>query len=587
MNGERHMTAETLTAWLSRVMLVVAVVAAASLIAEYGFFLDRDGLRILHFVDLCVVGMFVLDAVLRFSLARKKLSFLKARWPSAVIVLLIGIQLLVVAVLRSRGALPPFLEEPSVFSIARGYILVLQISIVFFILSEVLRVNRRMASFRVRPARTVMLSFVFVIFLGSLLLSVPRATPGGEIPVVDACFTATSAVCVTGLTVRDTGAGFTTFGHGVILVLIQIGGLGLITFTAFFAIVMRRGLGVKETLVLRGMLTFETVGRIGRTLKYMIGLTLGLEALGALALFLLSRGDFSGPGEAARVSVFHSISAFCNAGLSLFSTSFERYADNIPINLVITSLIIIGGLGFPVLMNALGRRPLAARKAISRWSLHTRVVVTMTATLLVGGTLLFYVLERDGMLFGCSVGEGLLKAYFASVTARTAGFNTVRTAWLGLPTLFMLATLMFIGGSPGGTAGGVKTSTLGIVLASVFSTFGGRDRVELFHRRVPDLVVREALVVVAMGILVVVFGAFVLLTVEDLALSDALFEVISAFGTVGLSTGVTPGLSAAGKIVLMLIMLTGRIGPLTLALAIGQRGEKHLYDYPEERVVIG
>jgi len=581
------MTAERLMSWLSGSMLVVAAIAAASLIAEYGFFLDRGTLVILHFVDLCVVGLFVLDPVVRFWFARKKAAFLKARWPSAVIVLLFAAQLIAVAVLRSRGALPPFLEERTVFSIARGYVLVLQISMVFFILIEMVRVNRRMASLRVRPARTVMLSFVFVIFVGALLLSVPRSTPGGDIPVVDAFFTATSAVCVTGLTVRETGSGFTSFGHGVILALIQIGGLGLITFTAFFAIVMRRGLGVKETLVLRGMLTFETVGRIGRTLKYMIGLTLGLEAIGALALFLLSRGDFSGTGQAIRVSVFHSISAFCNAGLSLFATSFERYGDNIPINLVMTSLIIVGGLGFPVLMNVLGRRPLAMGKATSRWSLHARVVLTMTAALLVLGTLLFYLLERDGMLLGCSVGEGLLKSYFASVTARTAGFNTVRTAWLGLPTLFMLAALMFIGGSPGGTAGGVKTSTLGIVLASIFSSFGGKDRVELYHRRVPNLVVREALVVVAMGILVVSFGGFVLLTVEDLPLSDVLFEVVSAFGTVGLSTGVTPGLSAAGKIVLMLIMLTGRIGPLTLALAIGQRGEKHLYDYPEERVVIG
>jgi len=587
MNGDRHNTAERLTAWLSRVMLVVAVVAAASLVAEYAFFLEPSALRILHVIDLAVVGMFVLDAVVRFSLARKKLAFLKARWPSAVIVLLIGIQLIIVAVLRGRGGLAPFLEERTVFSIAKGYIVVLQISIVFFILSEMVRVNRRMAALRVRPARTVMFSFVFVILVGTLLLSTPRATPGGEIPVVDAFFTATSAVCVTGLTVRDTGSDFTTFGHGVILVLIQIGGLGLITFTAFFAIVMRRGLGVKESLVLRGMLTFETVGRIGRTLKYMIGLTLGLEALGALGLFLFSRGDFGTTGDAIWVSVFHAISAFCNAGLSLFTTSFERYAESIPINLVMTSLIIIGGLGFPVLMNVLGRRPLAAGKASQRWSLHTRVVVAMTAALLVTGTIVFYLLERDGILYGCSFGEGLLKSYFASVTARTAGFNTVRTAWLGMPTLFMLAALMFIGGSPGGTAGGVKTSTLGIVLASVFSTFGGRDRVELYRRRVPELVVREALVVVAMGILVVSFGVFVLLTVEDLPLSDALFEVVSAFGTVGLSTGVTPGLSAAGKIVLMLIMLTGRIGPLTLALAIGQRGERHLYDYPEERVVIG
>ncbi len=587
MKGERPIPTTRPTSWLSRAMLVVALVALGLLIAEYGFFLDQATRRVLHLLELCVVAAFVVDAALRFSLARRKLEFLKARWPSALIILLIAIQIVVVHRLAGAGRLTPELTRTTAFGLPVAYMIVLQVSIAFFILSELVRVNRRLAALQVRPARTVMLSFVLVIVLGTILLSAPRATPDGRMPLVDAFFTATSAVCVTGLTVRDTGAGFTSFGHGVILALIQIGGLGLITLTAFFSIMMRRGLGVKERVVLRGMLTFEAVGRIGRTLKYMIGLTLGLEALGALALFLLTRSEYAEPWQGVRISVFHAVSAFCNAGLSLFTTSFERYAENIPVNLVMASLIIIGGLGFPVLMNALGRRPLARGVARTRWSLHTRVVMVMTATLLVTGTLLFYILERDGVLADSTVGMGLLKSFFASVTARTAGFNTVRTAWLGMPTLFMLAALMFIGGSPGGTAGGVKTSTFGIVLASIMASFGGRGRVEIYRRRVPDRLVREALVVVAMGIFVVALGVFVLLTVEEMALRDALFEVVSAFGTVGLSTGVTPDLTVAGKIVLMVIMLTGRIGPLTLALAIGQRGERHLYDYPEERVVIG
>jgi trk system potassium uptake protein TrkH len=352
---------------------------------------------------------------------------------------------------------------------------------------------------------------------------------------------------------------------------------------------MRRGLDVRETLVLRGMMGFEAIGRIGRTLALMVVITFFLEGIGAALLFLATRLDFATTGEAVGRSVFHSISAFCNAGFSLYSTSFERYSGNVPVNLVMTSLIIIGGLGFPVILNTLGRRPLASRPGAPgpRFSLHSKLVLLTTAALLVIGTLGFLLLEHDGVLAGRPFGEKLLASYFGSVTARTAGFNTVRTASLGLPTLFLLAVLMFIGGSPGGTAGGVKTSTFGLVLASVTSMFGGRGRVELFKRRISDTVVREALVVVAMGIIVVVGGTFVLLIVEDLPLSDVLFEVVSAFGTVGLSTGVTSSLSAAGKIVLMLIMLTGRIGPLTLALAIGQRGEKALYDYPEERVVIG
>ena len=575
--------------WLSRAMYAVAAIAAVSLVVEYGFYLGRDQEQILHLIDLAVVVLFVADALVHLGFARRKVAYLKKHWPSFAILALIVCQLALVFHLQARGWLPAFLEARGVLSLTKAYIIVIQAYLVILIVGQAVRANRRVASFRVRPARTVMLSFLFVILAGTLLLCTPRATVDGQISIVDALFSATSSVCVTGLIVADTGTYFSGFGQGVILTLIQIGGLGLITFTAFFAIVLRRGLGVRETLVLRGMLSFEAVGRMGRTLRYMIGITLGLEALGALLLFFATRFDFASVGEAISRSVFHAVSAFCNAGFSLYSTSFERYVGNVPVNLVMTSLIVIGGLGFPVIMNVFGRRVLAAGagKISSRWSLHSKLVLVTTAALLVVGTLGFFLLEGDGVLAGKPLGERFLTSYFASVTARTAGFNTVRTASLALPTLFLLAALMFIGGSPGGTAGGVKTSTFGLVLASVTSMFGGKGKVELFKRRIAESAAREALVVVAMGILVVSAGTFVLLIVEDLTLSQVLFEVVSAFGTVGLSTGITPTLSAAGKIALMLIMLTGRIGPLTLAVAIGQRREKAVYDYPEGRVVIG
>ena len=583
------MTRDTVLNWLSRVMYAVAAVAVAALILEYGFYLDAAQTRALHLVDLVVVAIFVADALTRFALARRKLQYLRGHWPSFAILGLILSQLALVFHLHARGWLPAFLDARTVLSLTMAYIIVIQVYMVILIIGQAVRANRRIASLRIRPARTVMFSFLLIIFLGTLLLSTPRATVRGGIPVVDAFFSATSSVCVTGLVVVDTGGYFTGFGQGVILTLIQIGGLGLITFTAFFAIMFRRGLGVRESLALRGVLSYEAVGTIGRTLRYMIGITFLLEGTGAALLFATTRGDSATMGLAVGRSVFHSISAFCNAGFSLYTSSFERYAGNVPVNLIMTSLIVIGGLGFPVIMNFMGRRVLAARsgKMKSRWSLHSKIVLSMTAALLVIGTLSFLLLEHDGVLAGKSAGEKLLASYFASVTARTAGFNTVRTAHLSIPTLFLLAGMMFIGGSPGGTAGGVKTSTFGIVLASIASMFGGRGRVEISRRRVPDAAVREALVVVAMGLLVVSFGTFVLLIVEDLPLTDVFFEVVSAFGTVGLSTGVTPTLSAAGKTALMLIMLTGRIGPLTLALAIGQRRAKALYDYPEERVVIG
>jgi potassium uptake TrkH family protein len=570
-------------------MFIVAGLAVVSLILEYGFYLGESEERLLHLIDLAIVTAFVADAVIRFFLARDKVSFLTSRWPGLAIAVLLVSQFLIVAHFQGQGLLPAFLEARSVFSLAKGYIIVLQLYLVAMIIVQAVRANRRVAAYRLHPARTVILSFLLIIFFGTLLLLTPRATGENRLELIDAVFSATSAVCVTGLIVVDTGSFFTQFGQGVMLTLIQIGGLGLITLTAFFAIVVRRGLGVRESLVLRGMFSFESVGRIGTTLRVMIGVTFLMEGLGAILLFVATGSDFASIGDAIHHSVFHAVSAFCNAGFSLYATSFERYAGHVGVNAVMTTLIIIGGIGFPVIMNLLGRRVLFAGTARvgPRYSVHSKLVLLTTATLLVAGTTCFYLLERHGVLAGMSPGRQLMASFFGSVTARTAGFNTTPTASLALPTLFMLAALMFIGGSPGGTAGGVKTSTMGLVVASIGSIFTGRSRVELFRRHVPDPVVREALVVVAMGIIVVSGGVFFLLVSEDLTLSQVLFEVVSAFGTVGLSTGITPTLSPAAKIVLMLIMLTGRIGPLTVALAIGQRRVRDMYDYPTERVVIG
>jgi len=432
-----------------------------------------------------------------------------------------------------------------------------------------------------------MLSFLLLIVGGALLLMTPKATVGGIAPV-DAVFTATSAICVTGLTVVDTGAHFTRFGQAVILGLIQIGGLGLITLTAFFAVAVRSSLGLRESLALRGMIAYQGVGRMARTLRSVIGITALVEAAGALLLFAATRGDFATTRAAVWTSVFHSISAFCNAGFSLHSANLEQYASDAAVVFTVTTLIIVGGLGFPVIMNALGYRVLAEHpsRCRARWGLHARIVLVTTAVLLVTGTLAFFLLERNGALAGQPVGRQLLASYFGSVTARTAGFNTIRTAFLSLPTLFMLTVLMFIGGSPGGTAGGVKTSTVGVVLSTISALFRGRGRVEIMGRRIPDQVVNEALVVVAAAIVVVSTGTFFLLVSDGAALSDTLFEVVSAFGTVGLSTGITPLLTSAGKIALALVMLIGRIGPLTLVLAIGQRQVKQTYDYPEETVLV-
>jgi len=581
------MDRDRLLTWLSRLMFVVAAVAAISLLLEYGFYLSPAAREALHAVDLAVVGVFIADALLRFALSRKKFFHVKLRWPALAIAALVVSQLALVRRLIGTEWMPAVLEEQGVFSLTKGYIVVLQVYLLLLIVGQAVAANRRIASMRVRPARTVMLSFLLLIAVGALLLSTPKATVRGIAPL-DAVFSATSAICVTGLVVVDTGTEFTRFGQAILLTLIQIGGLGLITFATFFAVAMRRTLGLRESLAARGALSYEGLGRMGRTLGTVIGLTVLLEAVGAVLLFVSTRGEFGSPRAALWTSVFHSISAFCNAGFSLHSTSLERYVGNVPVLLTVTTLIVLGGLGFPVMMNALGYRVLAEHpsRCRSRWGVHARLVLLVTGVLLAVGTVGFFFLERNGALAGKSLGQQVLSSYFGSVTARTAGFNTVRTAYLSLPTLFLLTALMFIGGSPGGTAGGVKTSTTGVVFATISALFRGKNRVEIMRRRIPDTVVNQALVVVAAAILIVTGGTFFLLASEGGALSDALFEVVSAFGTVGLSTGMTPLGSPGSKVVLALVMLIGRIGPLTLALAVGQREARQSYDYPEETVLV-
>jgi potassium uptake TrkH family protein len=568
-------------------MLAVAAVAAASLLLEYGFDLSPAARERLHAVDLGIIVVFLAEALIRFALSRRKFFHVKLRWPALAIAVLVVLQLALVRRLSGTGWLPVVLEERGMFSLAKGYIVVLQVYLLLLVVGQAVLANRRIASLRVRPARTVMLSFLLLITGGTLLLMTPKATVGGIAPV-DALFTATSAICVTGLTVVDTGTQFTRFGQAIILGLIQVGGLGLITLTAFFAVAVRSSLGIRESLAVRGMINYEGVGRMARTLRSVIGITFLVEAVGAALLVAATHGDFGTTRAAVWTAVFHSISAFCNAGFSLHSTNLEHYVSNAAVVFTVTTLIVLGGLGFPVLMNALGFRVLAEHpsRCRARWSLHARVVLLTTATLLIAGTVAFFLLERDRVLAGQPLGHQLLASYFGSVTARTAGFNTVRTAFLSLPTLFMLTVLMFIGGSPGGTAGGVKTSTIGVVLSTISALFRGRGRVEIMGRRIPDQVVNEALVVVAAAIVVVASATFFLLISDGTALSDTLFEVVSAFGTVGLSTGITPLLTPAAKIVLSLVMLIGRIGPLTLVLAIGQRQVRHTYDYPEETVLV-
>jgi trk system potassium uptake protein TrkH len=439
-------------------------------------------------------------------------------------------------------------------------------------------------------------SFTFAILLGTLLLSLPLAQAGDPVSVLDAFFTATSAVCVTGLTVVDTGTRFSPVGQAVVLALIQVGGLGLMTFAVFVGVVLGRKVAFTDRMVIQDSMHHTPKAGVRRLVRYVLGFTLASEAAGALLLWLRFRGQFPS-GEAAWQSVFHAVSAFCNAGFGLLPDNLVRYRGDLLVNLAITALIVVGGLGFLVNMEVRDQAVLRLRgRRAPMLTLHARLALTVTAALLVAGTLAFLALEWDNALRGLPPGERLLASWFQSVTPRTAGFNTVDYGRVSSDTLFFTIFLMFVGASPGSTGGGIKTTTFGLLVALVVARWRGRGRATVFHRTIPHAVMDRALMLTLLAWALVSLGIGLLVFTEthgrpfgeaEPRFVALMFEAVSAFGTVGLSTGLTPSLSPAGKLVLAALMFVGRVGPLTLVLAVGPRQERGRFRYAEENVMVG
>ncbi|MFC1808074.1 TrkH family potassium uptake protein [Candidatus Omnitrophota bacterium] len=454
-----------------------------------------------------------------------------------------------------------------------------------------------MKKVKLTPPQVIVLSFLSVIIAGSAILSLPMSTADNRgIGIVDSLFTATSATCVTGLATQDTGNVFSIFGKIVILCLIQVGGLGIMTFSTLFAIMLGRRLTISHNLTVQSALGHTKIEGLRELIAYIVFFTFSIEALGAAGLFFRWRATMGWDTLATlKHSIFHAVSAFCNAGFSLFSSSFQEFRSDAVVMGIISALIIIGGLGFVVFLElpkfkfwGKDRRPIT-----SRLNLQTKLVVLITVFLIVVGALGVFVFENNNLLKGMSLHDKAIGSLFTSVTPRTAGFNVLSTADLRPVTLFMLILLMFIGASPGSTGGGIKTVTFGIILAGIYSMLYNRDRIVLFGRTIPKHVYRRAAVIFFLGLFVIIASTF-LLSITESALAgnnpyflNILFESTSAFGTVGLSTGITPQLSGLGKIVIICTMFIGRLGPLTMALAIAMKKNKVDYRYPEEKLMVG
>ncbi len=443
------------------------------------------------------------------------------------------------------------------------------------------------------PARMVALSFLCAILIGTVALSLPVATQdAGRMPLVDSLFTATSATCVTGLIVRDTGSYFTTFGRWVIFLLFQIGGLGIMTFSTLFAVMLGRKIGFSEDEIIRSTLNRQNLIGLKKLILYILGITFAVEITGAVLLYLRWRAITDWAFfETVERALFHSVSAFCNAGFSLFRTSFVRFEGDAFINGIMISIIVIGGIGFVVIMDVLGL--FFKRGNARRISLQAKIALTVSIILILAGACVLLFFERGNVMEGMSLPRRLWGSVFQSVTARTAGFNTLPIGKLTVPSLMFLMFLMFIGASPGSTGGGIKTCTFAVLVMTVWSMLKNRKRVMMFNRSISMKVIRQSLVIfflsAAWVFIFTLILAYLRATVygNGISLVRVAFEVFSAFGTVGLSTGITGDLGNLSKLCIIATMFAGRVGPLTLALAVAFRGKSDRYFYPEEKVMVG
>ncbi|KPK64905.1 hypothetical protein AMJ83_01505 [candidate division WOR_3 bacterium SM23_42] len=434
---------------------------------------------------------------------------------------------------------------------------------------------------RLRTPQVIALSFGGTILIGTLLLTFPSATADGRgTSFIDALFTATSATCVTGLIVQDTPVYFSTLGQVVILVLIQLGGIGIMSYSAFLALLFGR-----FTLGQRGMLQemMEEERNVLSMILYVFKMTFVIEIIGAIILFFRWISIFRDPIQTLYLSIFHSVSAFCNAGFSLFSNSLENYIADPVVNVVIMALIILGGIGFIVVYEV--TRNLSGAKRLL--SIHTKLVLVTSAVLVIVGFLLIFFIEFDSAFLDYSLTGKLWGAVFQSVTPRTAGFNTVPIASLSTITLTIIIILMFIGASPGSTGGGIKTSTFAILLLSLGNILRGKEDIEVFKRKIPSTIVYKAMAIVVGTLLLLVSIFLLLLAFEKQPFLPLLFESVSAFGTVGLSMGITPDLTIIGKLLIIILMYGGRIGPLTLGFALTRTLRRGKVEYPVAKIMIG
>ncbi|MDO5089476.1 MAG: TrkH family potassium uptake protein [Leptotrichiaceae bacterium] len=439
----------------------------------------------------------------------------------------------------------------------------------------------------ISPYTIILISFLIMIFLGGVILSLPLSTTNGKgTELIDGIFTATSAVCVTGLTVNDVSSSYNLFGKTVILILIQLGALGFITFSSMFILLVTKKISYYTKKIIQEDLNTETLFDIQNYIKKVMITVFGIEFIGAVFLFFefIQRFEFK---RAVYYSIFHSVSAFCNAGFSLFPDSLMSFKGSIIINISVPLLIFLGGIGFATLMNVYRY----FRGKDRRLTTTSKVSVNISVFLIIAGTVLIFFSEYSNKLTmgNYTFYEKIGASFFQSISTRTAGFNTISLSEMKNPTIFLFIILMFIGASPGSTGGGIKTTTIGLIILGIRNILDNREYLEINGRRINWHSFNKAVAVITISLTYITVILFIMASIEkNMSFENLLFEIVSAFGTVGLTRGITPLLSDISKVLIVLTMLIGRVGPLTMTLVlIAKKLKKGKYKYPEENLLVG
>lgn len=579
---------------MRRTTYTLTLVAIGLLLYAHGVVTDPEKLQVIFYAIDGILAAFVVIYLFRILYSFERLNFLRRTWFEGM--------LMAVILVNQLGTY--VFGFPVIYNLFEGigmplsvelYRVLVSLYMLMLLVIELLETKVYLKTLHIKPAVTFLMSFITLIALGTAMFMLPKMTNAAEgMRFVDALFMATSASCITGLAVVDLGTYFTFSGQVVLLILVQLGGLGVMTFATFFATLMRQGIGIKQHVAMSELLESESISFTKGLLRKLIIMTLSIEAIGAVMIFTTwgNEVEFAGLGSKIFFSIFHAVSGFCNAGFSLFPEGM--YSNPLQkayvLHLTIAALIIMGGIGFPTILDVFSPKAMRARMAAPwrNWKLMTRVTVYSSAALLAFGTITFFLLEYFNTLSHLNFAEALITAFFQSATTRSAGFHTVDVSNVSVPAVLIMMILMFIGASPGSMGGGIKTTTFTVIILTVWTTIVGKRNIELSRRTIPHSVSYKAFAVFTFAVVFnILFLIILSITDAQFDILRLAFEQVSAFATVGLSTGITAGLSDIGKLVIIMSMYIGRVGTLTLALAISTRAPSTAYKYPDAHLAVG